>query len=188
MAVKSRHALKNIGLICLDGKALALSQAYDIVAYGAYPKRSGHALHILPPDTTAKPRLRAMEPESPKAAKPGLTPSVLRAFCQKLDILEKPAAAVVRETSIWPCGHGGEDCKLCADRKAEDPADRAVRRTPDGGVREKTSQGSRCDGTERVGRQRRLEWNAPPTSLTLNWLAVFQPPQMQRILVVQCFG
>ncbi len=99
--------LKNIGLIYLDGVTPQLSLAYDIVAYGAYSKRIGHALHILPPDTGAKPRLRAQPAHAAKAAKPGLSPIVLRQFCDRLGILERPAAAVVRDTvqravKAWP--------------------------------------------------------------------------------------
>jgi len=91
--------LKNIGVIYPDGRTPLLPPAYDIVAYAAYNKRVGHALHILPPDRRP--------PDSGGAGKPGLSPAVVREFCALLDIPEKPAAAVVRHAVAaavrkWP--------------------------------------------------------------------------------------
>ncbi len=102
--------LKDIGVIYPDGKTPVLPPAYDIVAYAAYNKRIGHALHILPPDprmTAAKPKMPVADAQAGKAAKPGLSPAVLRQFCTLVDIPEKPAATVVRHAvaaavKTWP--------------------------------------------------------------------------------------
>jgi len=112
--------LKNIGVIYPDGRTPMLPPAYDIVAYAAYNKRIGHALHILPPDrrspdrrspgsgrAAAKPKMPAAAAQAGQAAKPGLSPAVVREFCALLDIPEKPAAAVVRQAVAaavrrWP--------------------------------------------------------------------------------------
>jgi serine/threonine-protein kinase HipA len=92
--------LKNIGLIYRDGKTPALSPAYDIVGYAAYHKRDGHALHLLPPD---------MLPGAAQAdgRKPKLTTGLVRVFCNALDIVEKPAQAVLKTVAEkaaaeWP--------------------------------------------------------------------------------------
>jgi len=103
-----------------DGRTPTLPPAYDIVAYAAYNKRIGHALHILPPDrrspdrrspgsgrAAAKPKMPAAAAQAGQAAKPGLSPAVVREFCALLDIPEKPAAAVVRQAVAaavrrWP--------------------------------------------------------------------------------------
>ncbi|HEY0297222.1 MAG TPA: type II toxin-antitoxin system HipA family toxin [Bordetella sp.] len=86
--------LKNIGVIYRDGRTPELSPAYDIVAYAAYGMRQGHALHLLPPDPQApKARLKAGEPA--RAGRPQVTPALLRTFCAKLDIPEKPAATAI---------------------------------------------------------------------------------------------
>ncbi|MES2887669.1 MAG: type II toxin-antitoxin system HipA family toxin, partial [Pseudomonadota bacterium] len=79
--------LKNIGLRYPDGRTPELSPAYDIVAYAAFGKRAGHALHILPP------AMRAARPAAASPEKPRLSPSVVREFCADLGIAEKPAAA-----------------------------------------------------------------------------------------------
>jgi serine/threonine-protein kinase HipA len=103
--------LKNIGVIYPDGRTPRLPPAYDIVAYAAYSKRIGHALHILPPDAgraAAKPKMpAAAAAQAGQAAKPGLSPAVVREFCALLDIPEKPAAAAVRQAVAaaarrWP--------------------------------------------------------------------------------------
>ncbi|WP_019936261.1 type II toxin-antitoxin system HipA family toxin [Bordetella sp. FB-8] len=117
--------LKNIGVIYPDGRTPLLPPAYDIVAYAAYNKRIGHALHILPPDrqspdrrppdrrppdsgrSAAKPKMSAAAAQAGQAAKPGLSPAVVREFCALLDIAEKPAAAAVRQAVAaavrqWP--------------------------------------------------------------------------------------
>lgn len=95
--------LKNIGLWYPDGETPELPPAYDIVAYSAYNKRSGHALHIMPPELLPQPK-RA---EGGRAAKPSISPAVVRRFCAELGIPEKPASRVVRETveagvAKWP--------------------------------------------------------------------------------------
>jgi len=101
--------LKNIGVIYPDGETPRLPPAYDIVAYAAYSKRVGHALHILPPNaqSPAKPRMPAADAQAGRAAKPGISPAVVREFCAALGIPEKPAAAVVRRAvsaaaDAWP--------------------------------------------------------------------------------------
>lgn len=119
--------LKNIGVIYPDGRTPQLPPAYDIVAYAAYNKRIGHALHILPPNgrlpdgrppdgrppgwptlgAAAKPKMPAAAAQAGMAAKPGLSPAVVREFCALLDIPEKPAAAAVRQAVAaaarqWP--------------------------------------------------------------------------------------
>jgi serine/threonine-protein kinase HipA len=92
--------LKNIGLIYRDGQTAALSPAYDIVGYSAFSKISGHALHILPPALEAEAQQaaarRAGSAATPADNKPRLGPYVLRIFCEKLGIPEKPATAAVR--------------------------------------------------------------------------------------------
>lgn len=98
--------LKNIGVWYPDGHTPELPPAYDIVAYAAYNRRIGHALHILPTGTV-KPKMRAREALGGKAAKAGISPQVIRQFCAELGIPEKPAAAVVRKTvasavQAWP--------------------------------------------------------------------------------------
>ena len=90
--------LKNIGVIYADGRTPSLSPAYDIVGYSAYHRRRGHALHLLP-GVIQKPRMRA--------AKPGLSPLLLREFCSALGIPEKPAARVIQKAvqqavKTWP--------------------------------------------------------------------------------------
>lgn len=92
--------LKNIGLIYRDGKTPALSPAYDIVGYAAYHKRDGHALHLLPP---------GMLPDAAQAdgKKPKLSANLVRVFCSALNIVEKPAQAVLKNVAEkaaaeWP--------------------------------------------------------------------------------------
>lgn len=99
--------LKNLGLIYPNGNTPQLSPAYDVVAYSAYHVRQGHALWLLPPASKTKPRVRAAAADSPPPAKPGLTPGLLREFCDELGLLEKPAQAVIRRavlaaTRSWP--------------------------------------------------------------------------------------
>jgi serine/threonine-protein kinase HipA len=99
--------LKNIGVFYPDGSTPQMPPAYDIVAYSAYQQRRGHGLHILPPGNAAKPRMSVRDAQQSKAAKPGLSPAVLRQFCAELEIPEKPAAAVLKQTVAaavekWP--------------------------------------------------------------------------------------
>ncbi|MBU9200348.1 type II toxin-antitoxin system HipA family toxin [Burkholderia multivorans] len=98
--------LKNIGVWYPDGRTPELPPAYDIVAYAAYNRRIGHALHILPTGQV-KPRMSVEDAQRGKAAKAGISPQVIRQFCSELEIPEKPAAAVVRKTvadavHTWP--------------------------------------------------------------------------------------
>lgn len=99
--------LKNIGIYYPDGRTPELPPAYDIVGYSAYNRRTGHALHILPPALNEKPRMSVSDARQGKAAKPGIGPAVLRRFCAELGIPEKPAAAAIRHTvaaaaARWP--------------------------------------------------------------------------------------
>ena len=102
--------LKNIGLIYPDGQTPALSPAYDIVGYSAYSKVTGHALRILPPELAAEVQAAAARRPSvdaPVDSKQRLGPYVLRAFCERLGIPEKPATAAVRRSvaaaaKTWP--------------------------------------------------------------------------------------
>lgn len=99
--------LKNLGVIYRDGRTPELSDAYDIVGYSAYHKRSGHALYLLPRSVQDKPRVRVTTPDAPREGKPQLSPMLLRQFCALLGIPEKPAAAVVRRAvtdavNTWP--------------------------------------------------------------------------------------
>ncbi len=87
--------LKNLGLRYPDGVTPQLPGAYDIVGYAAYNSRIGHGLHILVPDEREKPRMKASPGGAP--GKPQLTPIVLRKFCAKLNLPEKPMVAVIRE-------------------------------------------------------------------------------------------
>lgn len=98
--------LKNIGIWYPDGHTPEMPPAYDIVAYAAYHRRIGHALHILPAGQE-KPRMRVEDAREGRAAKPQIGPNVIRQFCAKLGIPEKPAAAVIRKSvtnavQAWP--------------------------------------------------------------------------------------
>ncbi len=89
--------LKNIGLRYPDGHTPELPPAYDLVAYAAYgiaPR--GRALHLVPPKPGARP--------DPSAK---LTPAVVRDFCARLGLAEKPAATALRRCAdqavdTWP--------------------------------------------------------------------------------------
>ncbi|GAB7546853.1 type II toxin-antitoxin system HipA family toxin [Cupriavidus sp. CuC1] len=99
--------LKNLGVIYRDGKTPSLSPAYDIVAYSAYQRRTGHALLIVPPDLAGQPKGKARPAQEGKTAKPSLTPSTVREFCAHLGLVEKPAAAAIQRTVLaavrdWP--------------------------------------------------------------------------------------
>jgi len=108
--------LKNIGLIYPDGVTPALSPAYDIVGYSAFSKSTGHALRILPVEFDAELRSAAARRAtvatvstvaSAAGQKPRLGPYVLRLFCERLGIPEKPATAALRRcvaaaARTWP--------------------------------------------------------------------------------------
>ncbi len=98
--------LKNIGVWYPDGHTPEMPPAYDIVAYAAYHRRTGHALHLLPAGQE-KPRMSIDNARQAKAAKPHIGPNVIRQFCAQLGIPEKPAAAVIRKSvadavRAWP--------------------------------------------------------------------------------------
>lgn len=85
--------LKNIGLRYADGRTPDLPPAYDMVAYSAYPGAPrGRALHLT-----------ASEP-SKRHAHLKLTPAVVRHFCGRLAIPEKPALRRCAEMAFdtWP--------------------------------------------------------------------------------------
>lgn len=92
--------LKNIGLFYPDGYTAELPPAYDIVAYAAFNKNTGHALMILPPQ---------LLPQSAQthASKQHLSPALVRAFCAALGLPEKPAAKAISDCvraayAMWP--------------------------------------------------------------------------------------
>jgi serine/threonine-protein kinase HipA len=92
--------LKNIGLRYPDGRTADLPPAYDLVAYSAYGiVKKGRALRLLP-DAVAD----ATEPAKPGAT---FTPAVVRDFCARLGLPEKPAWAALRRCAglafeTWP--------------------------------------------------------------------------------------
>lgn len=95
--------LKNMGLVYLDSRTPSFGKAYDIVAYAANQPCRGHALHFFPPNdkTTAKPT-----PDNSRE-KPQLSPKLIREFCARLGIPEKPAATVIERAvkaavATWP--------------------------------------------------------------------------------------
>jgi serine/threonine-protein kinase HipA len=99
--------LKNVGVYYPDGAMPELPPAYDIVGYAAYNKRMGHAMHILPPAEMKKPRMSVADAQQSKAAKPALSPAVVREFCTRLGIPETPAATVIKQCvaaayEAWP--------------------------------------------------------------------------------------
>jgi serine/threonine-protein kinase HipA len=89
--------LKNIGLRYPNGKTPELPPAYDLVAYGAYSiTPRGRALHLVPQVLGAK--------KEPHAR---LTPVVVRDFCARLGLPEKPAWTALRRCAAdafktWP--------------------------------------------------------------------------------------
>ncbi|MDP3538792.1 MAG: type II toxin-antitoxin system HipA family toxin [Azonexus sp.] len=98
--------LKNIGIWYPDGRTPALPPAYDIVGYAAYSHRTGHALHLLS-GNRGKPKMTVTDAQQGKAAKPGLSPLLVRQFCDAAGIPEKPATAVIRKAvsqavQLWP--------------------------------------------------------------------------------------
>lgn len=100
--------LKNMGLRYPDGKTPELPGAYDIVGYAAYAPHRGHALALLPRQSSepAKPKVRADAAHNSKAHD-ALTPMALRKFCALLNIPEKPAQAALRRcaqaaVNSWP--------------------------------------------------------------------------------------
>lgn len=90
--------LKNIGVWYPDGRTPLLPPAYDIVAYAAYmgvQGRGGLALFPSGDEQFAAYNRLSMKPE------------VLRAFCARLDLVEKPAATALKQCAAlaleqWP--------------------------------------------------------------------------------------
>lgn len=112
--------LKNLGVRYLDGITPTLSPAYDLVAYAAFQRIRGHALHILPP--TLLPR-RAATPEVAQAPLPrqSMSPALLRIFCDRLRIPVKPADTAIARCvkaafAAWPSMI--ESSTLTAQQKA----------------------------------------------------------------------
>lgn len=89
--------LKNLGLRYSDGRTAEFSPAYDIVAYAAYQGLQGHALPIVARDKKDPLTLQRQ----------ALSPALVRSFCAQLGIVERPAAAAIRDTvrkacATWP--------------------------------------------------------------------------------------
>lgn len=89
--------LKNIGLLYPDKVHATLAPAYDITSTAVYINARGHALHLL--DEEVSP-VRANRNKTDL-----LTPSSLRDFCRPLDINEKLAIEVLRDTTALACRH-----------------------------------------------------------------------------------
>ena len=92
--------LKNIGLRYLDGRTPELAPAYDLVAYAAYgTQKSSRALRLVPaPATGAKHSLDTSA---------FLNRVIVREFCARLGIPEKPAQTALRKCAAmafetWP--------------------------------------------------------------------------------------
>jgi serine/threonine-protein kinase HipA len=92
--------LKNIGLRYPDGHTPELPPAYDIVAYAAYGiHKKGRALRLMP---TPPPGIRpVMDSTAP------LSPVIVRDFCARLGLPEKPAWTALRRCAekafkVWP--------------------------------------------------------------------------------------
>lgn len=92
--------LKNIGVLYLDAKRATLSPAYDIVGFAAYSNIVGHGMKILPDEMLPK-RFGAGQ-------KQHLSPAILRAFCSRLEIVEKPAAAAIEDAVQKAAKHWAE--------------------------------------------------------------------------------
>jgi serine/threonine-protein kinase HipA len=96
--------LKNIGLRYPDGRTADLPPAYDLVGYAAYGVvKKGRGLRLLPRpagDVSAN-------ASAPDASAPRLTPLVVRDFCARLGLPEKPAWTALRHCAArafetWP--------------------------------------------------------------------------------------
>lgn len=90
--------LKNIGVWYPDERTLLLPPAYDIVAYAAYSCVKGRGgLHLFPPADKQHAAMNRL----------GMGPAVLRAFCARLNLIEKPASTALRHCAqralqSWP--------------------------------------------------------------------------------------
>lgn len=91
--------LKNIGVWYPDGRTPELPPAYDIVGYAVYSGVKGRGgLHLFPADDPVHAPLNQM----------GMGPAVLRAFCARLDLVEKPAAAALQRCARLAVQHWPE--------------------------------------------------------------------------------
>lgn len=103
--------LKNIGLRYTDPRAPDLPPAYDLVAYAAYPIGiHGRALSLMPAaasQTALRPASSRAAVRSPADRKSPLHPVVVRDFCARLGVPEKPAWTALRRCAqrafdTWP--------------------------------------------------------------------------------------
>lgn len=79
--------LKNFCVIYPEGNAPVLAPAFDIVAWSVYLDGHGSGLALY------------RENDPPKGHQPNrITPATLREFCARVGVLEKPCAAVVKDT------------------------------------------------------------------------------------------
>jgi serine/threonine-protein kinase HipA len=103
--------LKNIGLIYLDGVTPELPPAYDMVAYSAYGFRPrGRALKLWP-DAPVGPQASVQNGGKNASSMPQthhrLTPRLVREFCHRLGLPERPAWNALkhcaeRAAQHWP--------------------------------------------------------------------------------------
>lgn len=90
--------LKNIGLWYPDGRTPQLPPAYDIVAYAAVMGVKGRGgLRLFPSDDQ---RYASLNTEP-------IGPAVVRAFCERLNLIEKPVSTALRQCAKkafeqWP--------------------------------------------------------------------------------------
>lgn len=97
--------LKNIGVWYPDGKTPELPPAYDIVAHAIYTPVTGHGLRLLPRALEA--RLGSRDTGGHSSRRLGLSPAVVRIFCEAIGIMEKPATKVISDSvkaagDSWP--------------------------------------------------------------------------------------
>lgn len=97
--------LKNLGVWYPDGRRPELPPAYDIVAHTVYAPVTGHGLRILPDELEAG--LRPKDAGGQRGRKLQLTPGVLRSFCNRLGIPERPAVKALGDCAKaayerWP--------------------------------------------------------------------------------------
>jgi serine/threonine-protein kinase HipA len=90
--------LKNIGVWYPDGRTPELPPAYDIVGYAAYSGVKGRSGLLLFPQADS---------EHAPMNRLGMGPAVLRAFCARLGLVEKPASTALRRCARlalaqWP--------------------------------------------------------------------------------------
>ena len=96
--------LKNFCLIYPDGKNPVLAPAFDIVAWTAYLSGQGNALSIYRDSTAQRASPRALNKRDKAST---LTALSLHEFCNRVGIVEKPCAAIIKNTVAkaivtWP--------------------------------------------------------------------------------------